>query len=202
MDTDRTPPRSSPTTRRRTPLDDAARLHPSAPWRAALRPAIALLALFAHACIPSEEGNLQPGDPAPDLTTASLADRSPIALTDYNGNVLLVNLWATWCHPCRTETPYIQSLYERYHDQGLRVLGISVDMAADSVIVAEFIHEMGVKYDIALDPDGWSEDAFRARGLPTSVVLDRDSRIAFSWIGPIPEDDPTFEEGLERVLMR
>ncbi len=164
--------------------------------------AAALLALLVWGCIPSEEGTLQRGDPAPAFTAASLEDRSPIALTDYNGNVLLVNLWATWCHPCRAETPYIQSLYERYRDQGLRVLGVSVDMAADSGLVTEFVHEMGVQYDIALDPDAWSEDAFRARGLPTSVVIDRDGRVAFSWIGPIPEDDPTFVEGLEGVLGR
>ena len=153
-------------------------------------------------CIPSEGPTLQRGDPAPPFTATSLEDGSPVSLSDYLGETLLVNLWATWCHPCRTETPYLQSVYERYRERGLRILGVSVDLAADSGAVVAFAEEMGVAYDIALDPEAVSRDVFLARGLPTSVLIDRHGVVAFSWSGPIPEGDPTFIEGLEAVLGR
>ena len=164
--------------------------------------AAAAIALQSPACIPSEEATLRRGDPAPAFTAISLADRSPVSLSDYRGEVLLVNLWATWCHPCREETPYLQSVYEQYRDRGLRVLGVSVDLTADSAAVIDFVHEFGVQYDIALDPEAVSRETFLARGLPTSVVIDRDGSVAFSWVGPIPEGDPTFIEGLEAALGR
>ena len=161
-----------------------------------------LATLTLSACIPSESPTLQRGDPAPVFTATSLASGSPVSLSDYLGETLLVNLWATWCHPCKTETPYLQSVYERYRDRGLRLLGVSVDRRADYDAVIDFVEEMGVEYDIALDPDALSRDVFRARGLPTSVLIDRDGAVAFSWIGPIPEGDPTFIDGLEAALTR
>ena len=153
-------------------------------------------------CIPSAETTLRGGDPAPAFTATSLDDGAPVSLADYLGETLLVNLWATWCHPCRAETPYLQSVYERYRDRGLRILGVSVDLPADSAAVVHFVEEFGVTYDIALDPDAVSRETFHARGLPTSVLIDRGGTVAFSWIGPIPEGDPTFIEGLEAALGR
>ena len=169
------------------------------------RPRLPLLAATVAAlssCIPSEGPTLRRGDPAPPFTATSLEDGSPVSLSDYLGETLLVNLWATWCHPCREETPYLQSVYERYRGRGLRILGVSVDLPADSAAVVAFVEEMGVEYDIALDPEASSRDVFLARGLPTSVLIDASGTVAFSWIGPIPEGNPTFIEGLEAALAR
>jgi len=162
----------------------------------------AALAVTWWGCIPSEETTLRGGDPVPAFTAISLEDGSPVSLSDYLGQTLLVNLWATWCHPCRTETPYLQSVYEDYRDRGLRILGVSVDLPADSAAVVHFVEEFSVTYDIALDPDAVSRETFHARGLPTSVLIDREGTVAFSWIGPIPEGDPTFVQGLEAALER
>ena len=161
---------------------------------------LASATLLLAACIPSESPALRTGDPAPDFTATSLDDGTPVSLADYRGHVLLVNLWATWCHPCRAETPYLQAVYKRYRDRGLRILGVSVDRRADHDAVIEFVEEFGVEYDIALDPDARSRDLFHARGLPTSVLFNRDGTVAFSWIGPIPEGDSTFVGGLEAAL--
>ena len=169
-----------------------------------MRPCHALLlfALGLTACIPSEAITLRSGDPAPPFTATSLETGAPVSLTDYRGQTLLVNLWATWCHPCRTETPYLQSVYERYRGRGLRLLGVSVDLPADHDAVVHFVEEFGVEYDIALDPDALSREVFHARGLPTSVLIDREGLVAFSWIGPVPEGDSTFIGGLEAALAR
>ena len=164
--------------------------------------AVTATAAALWSCIPSEGPTLRRGDPAPPFTATSLTDGSPVSLTDYRGKTLLVNLWATWCHPCRAETPYLQSIYERYREDGLRILGVSVDLPADSPAVVHFVEEFGVEYDIALDPEATSQDVFLARGLPTSVLIDRNGNIAFSWIGAIREGEPTFIEGLEAVLGR
>lgn len=125
-----------------------------------------------------------------------------MSLQDYAGDALLVNLWATWCHPCREETPYLQALHREHSDAGLRVIGVSVDRRADLDAVKEYVAEMGVEYDIVLDPDAKSQDVFRARGLPTSILIDRDEVVYFSWVGPVPEGDPAFLAGLADVLRR
>ena len=164
--------------------------------------AIAAATLALSACTVTERTTLQQGDPAPVFTAASYADGAPVSVSDYLGQVLIVNLWATWCHPCRTETPYLQAIYDKHRDEGLRILGVSVDLAADSLNIGHFLEEMGVSYDIAVDPEATSQDIFMARGLPTTVVIDREGTVAFSWIGPIPEDDPIFEEAVEEVLGR
>ena len=160
------------------------------------------VSLAVPACMSGEPPTLRSGDPAPDFTAASLPDGSPVSLSDYGGHALLVNLWATWCHPCREETPYLQAVYERYRDEGFRVLGVSVDRSADRDLVVEFVEEFGVEYDIALNPGKVSRDLFHARGLPTSVVFNRNGTVAFTWVGPIPEGDPTFAEGMEAALGR
>jgi len=183
-------------------MTPARRLPAAVRARSPGRGVLLLLGLALAACIPSESVTLRAGDPAPVFTASSLETGSPLSLTDYLGQTLLVNLWATWCHPCETETPYLQSVYERYQDRGLRLLGVSVDRRADHDAVIEFVEEFGVTYDIALDPDALSRDLFRARGLPTSVLIDREGTVAFSWIGPIPEGDPTFIGGLEAILDR
>ena len=97
-------------------------------------------------------------------------------------------------------TPYLQSLHEKHRGDGLRVVGVSVDPASERPAVDEFLAEMGVSYDILLDPDGTSEDIFFARGLPNSILIDETGTVVFSWLGPIPEGDPTFLAGLEQTL--
>ena len=166
--------------------------------RTALSLAVALLA----GCMAADVPGLRSGDPAPALTVASLDGERTVRLADYRGQVLLVNLWATWCHPCREEIPYLGELYRRYRGDGLDVLGVSVDLRSDFAAVLEYVDEMAIEYEIALDPDQLSKEALAARGLPTTLVVNRDGSVAFSWIGPVPEGEPTFVAGLEAALAR
>ena len=159
---------------------------------------VALLA----GCMAADAPGLRSGDPAPALAVASLDGESTVRLADYRGQVLLVNLWATWCHPCREEIPYLGELYHRYRGDGLAVLGISVDLRSDFAAVLEYVDEMAIEYEIALDPDQLSKEALEARGLPSTLVVNRDGSVAFSWIGPVPEGEPTFVAGLEAALAR
>ena len=165
----------------------------------ALRTALALL-VWVSACTPGELRPPQVGDPSPEFQAVSLEDDRAVSLADYAGQTILVNLWATWCAPCRIETPYLQSVYEENRDRGLMVVGVSVDSPAALDSVKDFLGEMGVTYDILLDPDMVSTDVFAAIGLPASFLIDGDGVIRFTRLGPIAEGDPAFLEALEQTL--
>ncbi|GMR13868.1 MAG: hypothetical protein BMS9Abin29_2093 [Gemmatimonadota bacterium] len=148
------------------------------------------------------EGPPRVGDDAPAFTGTSLDTGDPVSLADYRGDVLLVNIWATYCAPCRFETPYLVSIYEEYADQGFKVVGISVDSNTSLAAVKRFVEELEVSYDILLDPDMISTDVFAAIGLPATFILDRDGVIRFMQYGPILEGDAAFLNTLDEILAR
>jgi peroxiredoxin len=164
-----------------------------------LRTALAL-SLWVSACTPGELRPPEVGDPSPEFQAVSLEDDRPVSLADYGGQTILVNLWATWCAPCRFETPYLQSVYEENRDRGFMVVGVSVDSPAALDSVNGFLEEMGVTYDILLDPDMVSTDVFAAIGLPATFLIDGDGIVRFTRLGPIMEGDPAFLEALEQTL--
>ena len=160
------------------------------------------LLLWVSACVPPDNiGPPQVGDQAPGFQAVALEDQERIvSLADYTGQTILVNLWATWCAPCRQETPYLQSVYEENRDRGLMVVGVSVDSPSAYDLVEEFLEEMGVTYDILLDPEMVSTDAFAPIGYPASYLIDGEGVVRFTRLGPILEDDPVFLEALEATL--
>ena len=158
------------------------------------------LLLWVSACAPGELGPPQVGDPAPEFQAVSLETGRTVSLADYAGQTILVNLWATWCAPCRFETPYLQSVYEENRERGLMIVGVSVDSPSAIDSVWDFLEEMGVTYDILLDPDIVSTDAFLPFGYPASYLIDGEGVVRFVRVGPIEEGDPAFLEALEQTL--
>jgi len=122
---------------------------------------------------------------APALSLTDLSGRQR-ALVDYRGNVVLVNLWATWCPPCAAEMPVFQRFFEKHRESGFVVLGINDGESGP--VVREFAARQGLTFPIWLDPTyEATERAFRAPNLPTSYVIDRMGRIRLTWIGGINE---------------
>ncbi len=158
------------------------------------------LLLWVSACAPGELGPPQVGDPAPEFQAVSLETGRTVSLADYAGQTILVNLWATWCAPCRFETPYLQSVYEENRERGLMIVGVSVDSPSAIDSVRDFLEEMGVTYDILLDPDIVSTDAFLPFGYPASYLIDGEGVVRCVRVGPIEEGDPAFLEALEQTL--
>ena len=121
--------------------------------------------------------------PAPELT---LTDSTGIShsLVEYRGQVVLVNLWATWCEPCKQEMPALQSFYNQYKDRGFVVVAINDgDPQAD---VLQFATDYRLTFPIWLDPTYMAtEQAFKTLGLPSSFVIDRDGTIRLQWVGGI-----------------
>ena len=131
--------------------------------------------------------------PRYDVTTLDGARLTADAL---RGRVVLVNVWATWCGPCRAEMPLLQRMYERHRDRGLVILGLSVDVG--DAPVREFLRERGVTYPVAVvGPNGLG--AFGGvRGYPTSFLLDRDGVVRHEVIGPLAP--ASLEPAVRRLL--
>lgn len=136
---------------------------------------------------------------APDYAAVTLGG-DPVALADLRGEVVLLNVWATWCVPCRVEVPELQALHEEHAHRGLHVVGVTVDSRAASNDVVNFIDEFGMTYDIWVDPDHTVLNRFRATGVPITVLIDREGRIAWRHLGMFERGDPELLEALERTL--
>lgn len=161
-----------------------------------LLPALALAAALGCAA-PERPG--QVGSRAPELVTTSL-DGDTVTLSSLRGQPVLLNLWATWCHPCRRETPLLQALHEEYEGRGLRVVGVSVDNRGATEAIDEFIAEFDVTYTILRDPDMVSMDRYAVIGLPGTFLIDRDGVVRWTVSGPIAEGDPRLAAALAEVL--
>ena len=124
-----------------------------------------------------------PGYLAPDFTLATL-DGTSITLSEMKGQVALINIWATWCPPCRAEMPVIQATYERYRDQGFTVL--AVDLQEDPRTVAAFMQRYKLTFPALLDRDGKVSGTYRSSALPSSFFVDRRGVIRAVYRGPMP----------------
>jgi len=121
--------------------------------------------------------------PAPELSLTDL-DGAPHSLSEYSGEIVLVNLWATWCIPCQEEMPAFQSYYEKHKTEGFIIIAVNDgDPTAD---VIEFIQNYGVNFPVWLDPTYIAtEEAFKTPVLPSSYVIDRNGIVRLSWVGGI-----------------
>lgn len=119
--------------------------------------------------------------PAPDFTLLTLSGDT-VRLSGLRGKVVLLNFWATWCVPCRTEMPTIEDLYQRHKDQGLEVVGVNLDLLSTAGVEA-FVKEVGVTFRIVLDPSWSTARAYRVVGLPTTYLIDRAGNVVVREIG-------------------
>jgi peroxiredoxin len=120
---------------------------------------------------------------APDLTLIDLQGVSR-SLADYRGRVVLVNLWATWCPPCKEEMPALQSFYNEHRDQGFVVIAINDGDPTGDVL--QFVKDYRLTFPVWLDPTYMAtEQAFRTLNLPSSFVIDRNGTVRLQWVGGI-----------------
>jgi peroxiredoxin len=139
------------------------------------------------------------GEPAREYAATNLAGEE-VTLSDMRGQVVLLNLWATWCTPCRMETPYLQSVYDEYAEQGFEIVGISMDTGDAAEDVEMFVEEYAVTYTILHDPEMRGMELYQVLGLPATFLIDREGVLRWMRYGPIPEDDPDFLQALEDVI--
>ncbi len=128
----------------------------------------------------------QAGFQAPDFTLKT-PDGETVTLSDLRGQVVLVNLWASWCGPCRMEMPAMQQVYEAYKDQGFTILAVNATHQDSIPNAMAFAAELGLTFPIVLDMDGQTSDQYELRSLPSSFFIDRDGQIQEVVIGSMSE---------------
>ena len=118
------------------------------------------------------------GQVLPDFSSTFDVDGKSISLADYRGKVILLDFWAVWCGPCIGEMPNVKEVYEKYHDKGFDVIGISLD--DDEAVLREFIKENQLPWRQIFDGGGWSgplAEKYGVRGIPAPFLLDREGKV-------------------------
>lgn len=150
---------------------------------------------------------LRIGSRAPDFRALTVPESPAAAATvtakgidDYRGEVVLLNIWATWCAPCRVEMPSMQRLEERLGPKGLRIVAVSIDDPGMDARIVEFAREMGLTFEILHDAPGDIQQVYQTTGVPETFVIGRDGRIRKRVIGADDWSSPANVAMLERLL--
>jgi peroxiredoxin len=147
------------------------------------------------------------GSPAPDFTASDLSGRE-VRLSDYKGKVVLVNVWATWCPPCREEMPSMERLFKAMEGTDFVILAVSVDapkgekdlFGRDGGDLDAFAKEMGLTFPILHDPEGGIQAVYQTTGVPETFLVGRDGLIYKKVAGGTAWDAPVNQELVRRLL--
>ncbi len=134
--------------------------------------------------------------PAPELTLTDLEGVSR-SLAEYRGQVVLVNLWATWCEPCKEEMPALQAFHEKYQQDGFTIIAVNDGDPTEDVV--QFVKDFELTFPVWLDPTYIAtERAFKTLALPSSFVIDRNGTVRLQWVGGI--DRRTLEKYVTPII--
>jgi cytochrome c biogenesis protein CcmG/thiol:disulfide interchange protein DsbE len=141
---------------------------------------------------------LEVGSRAPDFHAVDLATGRATTLADYQGKVILLNIWATWCQPCRVEMPAIERLHKKLGGTDFQVVSVSIDADGDSVVSA-YARDLGLTFQILHNQAGDIQQIYQTTGVPESFVIDREGIIVKKVIGAAEWDGPVNETLIERL---
>ena len=133
--------------------------------------------------------------PAPDFTLRDLKGNQ-VSLSDFRGQPVVLNFWATWCSPCRVEIPHLEALYTKYKDQGLVVIGMNTE--TDYMKVKRFA-EPQISYTVLLD-GGTQAQGYDVSGIPCTYYIDKEGIIQYRSVGFGPGDEVLIEEKIKNLL--
>ncbi len=123
------------------------------------------------------------GGVAPDFHAKELGSPTMRTMADYKGQVIILNVWATWCLPCREELPSLEKLYQQYGPKGLKLIAVSVDHGVSEDSIRAFANHYGITFDVLHDQTGGVEAAYQTTGYPETFVIGREGTIRKKWIG-------------------
>ncbi|TET30209.1 MAG: TlpA family protein disulfide reductase [Anaerolineales bacterium] len=135
---------------------------------------------------------------APDFTLESLSG-DEISLSDMRGKVIVLNLWASWCPPCRAEMPALQRVYQENKERGLEVLAVNMTAQDSLADVEAFVQEFNLTFPILLDTSGEVGNTYLMRALPTTFFIDREGVIQRVIVGG-PMSEVTLQSTVEQLL--
>jgi cytochrome c biogenesis protein CcmG/thiol:disulfide interchange protein DsbE len=147
---------------------------------------LAVIGLLGYGLLSKGGDTIAIGDPAPDKELSELGGDGSGEIADYRGRWVLVNFWASWCAPCRSEAPALQSFQRQHSPEGFTVLGINLDDTSDDAIA--FVRRYGLTYPQLRDGDGSDRrDAYGMTGFPESFLVDPAGKLAVIRRGPVDE---------------
>jgi len=146
---------------------------------------LAVIGLLGFGLLSKGGADVAVGDPVPDKELPRLGAEGTGKIADYRGRWVLVNLWASWCPPCREEAPTLERFQRRYRDSGVTVLGIDVQDNTDDALA--FLREYPTSYPQLRSTGDERSEAFGSTGLPESFLVDPRGRVALIAVGPVDE---------------
>lgn len=163
----------------------------------ALLTGAAILAALIAGCSQAPKHPLV-GQKAPDFT-GTMLDGAPFALAEHIGqDVLILDFWATWCPPCREGLPILSEVAATYRDRGVRLFAIDVEEDADTV--REFLKGAGLELSVVLDPDGTINKKYLVDGIPQTVIIGKDGRVAAVHVGLARDTRQRLTEEIDTLL--
>jgi len=137
------------------------------------------------------------GTAAPDFTLASL-NSGNLRLAELQGQVVLLNFWASWCGPCRKEMPILNDLHNRYKDIGFTVLGVNVEQ--DSSLAQNYLRDTPVDFPILFDTENQVSKSYHVVAMPTTVMINRDGKIRFIHQGYQQGDEEKYKQMIKQLI--
>ncbi len=177
------------------PHDARNTKNPSPIWIAVGAIALLVALLFGSALRARPAVSLQVGSPVPDLTLTAL-DGSPMDLSAQRGKVVVINLFASWCPPCRQEAADLEQVWRKYQDRPVQFFGIAYKDTSTKALA--FLQEFGISYPNGMDPDNRIARAYGVTGVPETFIIDPQGRLVRHILGPITAAELSRE--LDRLL--
>jgi peroxiredoxin len=138
------------------------------------------------------------GAPAPQFTLSARSGRD-VSLTQYHGQVVMINFWASWCGPCRQEMPLLESIYKKYNKLGFTLLGVNVE--PDSQAADDWLKATPVTFPILYDKESKVSKLYEVAGMPSTVIIDRSGKMRVLHRGYKPGDENEYLDSI-RTLIR
>lgn len=158
---------------------------------------VAVVAAVAIA-VPALAGPGAIGAPAPAFNLASQAGKD-VSLSQYKGQVVMLNFWASWCGPCRQEMPLLEGIYKKYNKLGFTMLGVNVE--PDSNAAVNWLKQTPVSFPILFDKDSKVSQLYDVTGMPSTVIIDRAGKVRMLHHGYKPGDENEYLDSI-RALVR
>ena len=124
------------------------------------------------------------GSQAPDFEAKVLGSNQVKTMADYKGQVILLNVWATWCEPCKQELPSLEKLYQEYGPKGLKLVAVSIDDFVSEDSIAKFGKNFGISFEVLHDSTHAIERVYQTTGYPETFIIGPEGTIRRKWIGP------------------
>lgn len=140
---------------------------------------------------------LEIGKPAPDFTLKSMSGTN-LNLTEQRGTIIVINFWASWCGPCRTEMPVLQDFYDKYQDLGVSVWGVNVEQ--ENQAGRDFLADLNLTFPILFDASNTLSATYQVEAMPTTIIIDRDGLVRYAYKGYKPGYEKKYAKAIKKLI--